>query len=130
MIQKVWAYSNEFTKLCSHDNDTLAPIGGFHVTSKPPCMLVEENKRFLVSSFCSSTSNCTLQHYYLCPLRLAANHLYSANIFLCCLYYHNFKANLEIPIQNEIPRWRTLTYGGILNHHCKIRLESLNLNTG
>ena len=25
-------------------------------------MLVDENKRFLISSFCSSTSNCALQH--------------------------------------------------------------------
>ena len=25
-------------------------------------MLVDENKRFLISSFCFSTSNCTLQH--------------------------------------------------------------------
>ena len=39
-------------------------------------MLVDENKRFLISSFCSSTSNCTLQHCYLCPWRLVANHLY------------------------------------------------------
>ena len=38
-------------------------------------MLVDENKRFLISSFCSSTSNCTLQHCYLCPSRLVANHL-------------------------------------------------------
>ena len=30
-------------------------------------MLVDENKRFLINSFCSSTSNCTLQHCYLCP---------------------------------------------------------------
>ena len=30
-------------------------------------MLVDENKRFLISSFCLSTSNCTLQHCYLCP---------------------------------------------------------------
>ena len=30
-------------------------------------MLVDENKRFLISSFCSSTSDCTLQHFYLCP---------------------------------------------------------------
>ena len=30
-------------------------------------MLVYENKRFLISSFCSCTSNCTLQHCYLCP---------------------------------------------------------------
>ena len=29
-------------------------------------MLVDENKRFLISSFCSSTSNCTMQHCYLC----------------------------------------------------------------
>ena len=38
-------------------------------------MLVDENKRFLISSFCSSTSNCTLQHCYLCPWRLVATHL-------------------------------------------------------
>ena len=30
-------------------------------------MLVDEKKRFLISSFCSFTSNCTLQHCYLCP---------------------------------------------------------------
>jgi len=30
-------------------------------------MLVDENKRFLISSFCSSTSYCTLQHCYLRP---------------------------------------------------------------
>lgn len=48
----------------------------------------------------------------------------------CCMYYHNFNANLEIPIQNEIPKWRTLKYGGILNNLCKIRLELLDLNTG
>ena len=39
-------------------------------------MLVDVNKRILIRSFCSSTSNCTLQHCYLCPQRLAANHLY------------------------------------------------------
>ena len=38
-------------------------------------MLVDENKTFRNSSFCSSTSNCTLQHCYLCPQRLVANHL-------------------------------------------------------
>ena len=42
-------------------------------------MLVDENKRFLISSFCSSTSNCTLQYCYLCPKRLVANHLYITN---------------------------------------------------
>ena len=40
-------------------------------------MLVDENKRFLISSFCSSTSICTLKHCYLCPWRLVANHLFS-----------------------------------------------------
>ena len=41
-------------------------------------ILVDENKRFLISSFCSSTSNCTLQHCHLCPLRLVANHLFTS----------------------------------------------------
>ena len=54
-------------------------------------MLVDENKKFLISSFCSSTSNnyCTLQHCYLCPQRLVANHLYTnnfANKFCSCLF--------------------------------------------
>ena len=40
-------------------------------------MLVDKDKRFLISSFCLSTSNCTLQHCYLCPSRLDANHLLS-----------------------------------------------------
>ena len=56
-------------------------------------MLVDENKRFLISSFCSSTSNCTLQHCYLCPKRLVANHLYSSRrIFLISqksIFYFN-----------------------------------------
>ena len=43
-------------------------------------MLVDENKRFLISSFCSSTSNCILQHCYLCPWRLVANHLLYENV--------------------------------------------------
>ena len=38
-------------------------------------MLVDENKRFLISAFCSSTSYCTLHDCYLCPWRLVANHL-------------------------------------------------------
>ena len=44
-------------------------------------MLVDENRRFLISSFCSFTSNCTLQHCYLCPWRLVANHLYMDPVF-------------------------------------------------
>lgn len=37
-------------------------------------ILGDENKRFLISSFCSFTSSCTLQHWYLCPKRLVANY--------------------------------------------------------
>ena len=33
-------------------------------------MLVDKNKRFFISSFCSCTSNCTLEHCCLCPLRV------------------------------------------------------------
>ena len=45
-------------------------------------MLVDENKRFLISFFCSSTSICTLKHCYLCPWRLVANHLYLEEKFV------------------------------------------------
>ena len=37
-------------------------MGGFHVTSLPPCWWTT-TKDPLMSSFFSSTSNCTLQHY-------------------------------------------------------------------
>ena len=41
-------------------------IGGFsrYVIA---AMLVDENTRFLINSFCSSTSNCRLQYCYLWP---------------------------------------------------------------
>ena len=48
-------------------------------------MLVDENKRFPISSYCSSTSNCTLQHCYLCPKRLVANHRRPINYFFVCM---------------------------------------------
>ena len=38
-------------------------------------MLVDENKRSLVDSKCSSTSNCTLQYCYPSLERVVANHL-------------------------------------------------------
>ena len=51
------------------------PIGGFHVTSSPPCWWTV-NKRSLISSFCLSTSICSFHHCYLCLPRLHENHLY------------------------------------------------------
>ena len=50
-------------------------IGGFHVTSSPPCWWTV-NKRLLISSFCLSTSICSFHHCYLCLPRLHENHLY------------------------------------------------------
>ena len=50
-------------------------IGGFHVTSSPPCWWTE-NKRSLISSLCLSTSICSFHHCYLCLPRLLENHLY------------------------------------------------------
>ena len=47
-------------------------IGGFHVTSSPPCWWTE-NKRSLISSFCLSTSICSFHHCYLCLPRLHEN---------------------------------------------------------
>ena len=40
-------------------------IGGFHVTSLPPCWWTV-NKRSLISSHCLSTSICSFHHCYLC----------------------------------------------------------------
>jgi len=57
--------------------DIFAPpfIGGFHVTSSPPCWWTA-NKRSLISSFCLSTSICSFHHCYLCLPRLHENHLF------------------------------------------------------
>ena len=53
-------------------------IGGFHVTSSPPCWWTV-NKRSLISSLCLSTSICSFHHCYLCLPRLHENHLYDRN---------------------------------------------------
>ena len=50
-------------------------IGGFHVTSSPPCRWTV-NKRSLISSFCLSTSICSFHHCYLCLPRWHEDHLY------------------------------------------------------
>ena len=52
-----------------------AAMGGFHVTSSPPCWWTV-NKRLLISSFCLSTSICSFHHCYLCLPRLHENHLF------------------------------------------------------
>ena len=49
-------------------------VGGFHVTSSPPCWWTV-NKRSLISSLCLSTSICSFHHCYLCLPRLRENHL-------------------------------------------------------
>ena len=49
-------------------------MGGFHVTSSPPCWWTV-NKRSLISSLCLSTSICAFHHCYLCLPRLHENHL-------------------------------------------------------
>ena len=49
-------------------------IGGFHVTSSPPCWWTV-NKRSLISSLCLSSSICSFHHCYLCLPRLHENHL-------------------------------------------------------
>ena len=53
----------------------LQGIGGFHITSSPPCWWTA-NKRSLISSFCLSTSICSFLHCYLCLPRLHENHLF------------------------------------------------------
>ena len=58
-------------------------IGGFHVTSSPPCWWTV-NKRSLISSLCLSTSICSFHHCYLCLPGLHENHLL---VFLLALVY-------------------------------------------
>ena len=79
-------------------------------------MLVDENKRFLISSFCSSTSNCTLQHCYLCPSRLVANHLFFV------LYHLLFCSSITDQVRRgaiEI-RQRTLVVNFIFLPNCLV----------
>ena len=49
-------------------------MGGFHVTSSPPCLWMV-NKRSLISSLWLSTSICSFHHCNLCLPRLHENHL-------------------------------------------------------
>ena len=55
-------------------NIRIFSIGGFHVTSSPPCWRTV-NKRSLISSLCLSTSICSFHHCYLCLPTLHENHL-------------------------------------------------------
>ena len=64
------------------------PIGGFHVTSLPPCWWTV-NKRSLISSFCLSTSICSFHHCYLCLPRLHENHLFTTSFV-----YHRVETRL------------------------------------
>ena len=59
----------------SFPNLVQVTIGGFHVTSLPPCWWTV-NKRSLISSLCLSTSIFSFHHCYLCLPRLHENHLY------------------------------------------------------
>ena len=59
---------------CSYGRFSWSLIGGFHVTSSPPCWWTVI-KRSLISSLCLSTSICSFHHGYLCLPRLRENHL-------------------------------------------------------
>ena len=54
-------------------------IGGFHVTSSPPCWWTV-NKRSLFSSLCLSTGICSFHHCYLCLPRIHENHLFALQL--------------------------------------------------
>ena len=82
-------------------------IGGFHVTSSPPCWWTV-NKRSLISSLCLSTSICSFHHCYLCLPRLHENHLNHFGVsytslrasgfhLLCCLLLQWIKGFSLIP---------------------------------
>ena len=74
-VSKLW---HDIRAVFSHvylQSFLLHNIGGFHVTSSPPCWWAVD-KRSLSSSFCLSTSICSFHHCCLCLPRLHENHLY------------------------------------------------------
>ena len=85
-----------------HKNDTnlkpLTKIGGFHVTSSPPCWWTVK-KRSLISSLCLSTSICSFHHCYLCLPKLHENHL------LCIIHLSLCAKEMNILL------WQLLTPG-------------------
>ena len=75
IVSKLW---HDIRAVFSHvylQSFLLHNIGGFHVTSSPPCWWTV-NKRSLISSLCLSTSICSFHHRCLCLPRLHENHLY------------------------------------------------------
>ena len=94
------------------------PIGGFHVTSSPPCWWTV-NKRSLISSFCLSTSICSFQHCYLCLPRLHENHLYHSRPSTSRM----FESATQIPswLLYSLERIRCLYYAYIA--HSRLRVE-------
>ena len=86
MLEQCYNYwkqcRNNVTTLCCAKNrrsESSRVIGGFHVTSSPPCWWTI-NKRSLISSLCLSTSICSFHHCYLCLPRMHENHLLVTNL--------------------------------------------------
>ena len=79
-------YDHNDSSSLSHSK-TLTAIKRWFSRYVIAAMLVDENKRFLISSFCSSTSNCTLQHcyLYLCVWSWILRH----NEWKCVIYLIN-----------------------------------------
>ena len=78
------------TRMALHDF-----IGGFRVTSSPPCWWTV-NRRSLISSLCLSTSICSFHHCYLCLPRLHENHLLCAQCSdNCCMTSSVFTSKLS-----------------------------------
>ena len=73
---------------CTKRIESNLSIGGFHVTSSPPCWWTV-NKRSLISSLCLSTSICSFHHCYLCLPRMLENHPQKYELTCCCRYGSN-----------------------------------------
>ena len=91
MLKKTEMFTKPLTRAPGYIliNSFFLEIGGFHVTSSPPCWWTE-NKRSLISSLCLSTSICSFHHCYLCLPRLLENHLLAraiSMIFHTCTHF-------------------------------------------
>ena len=103
-------------------------IGGFHVTSSPPCWWTV-NKRLLICLLCLSTSICSFHHCYLWLLRLHENHLLfqtylrggvglfvSGGLFnLANTMVSVLHKELEYKVENLSESWRSCSGGSKTN---------------
>ena len=117
---KVLIYEWFYITVRKFSGEEVSDIGGFHVTSSPPCWWTV-NKRSLISWLCLSTSICSFHHCYLCLPRLYENHLLLLTFFF--FQYMSFWVSL-------VSKWKHFVFRLVkvksLSELCLLSRESFN----